>query len=546
MYKFSIFAPMKTIVKNRKIFFATVAAAAFVIFVSAFFACGRRSSVDEESKQIIDSIDYYLKRYPNIHSARIMLVDSVKRRRDKASNIDERIAAGIDLGRIYLEENVDSALMYWRLAHTEAAAAGCEKQKLKLEMFLYSAMPRIGVSIEALDHFCAIDVDELSPDMQHIYYLCAAELYYNLQRPYPAGEYKSRYTRMTIEALDSLSKYYEPGSPVASYIKAQLHLLHGERNLAAANFIEILPQLVDDNDLYDMSLGHVIEFYKDRPRQREMYIKYLMQRALFGLKHGTVRPDVLAATGKALAESNYKTLGNNLITLAMNTRDVRNYAFTDFDRTDYSQYLTKKSETNRMWSFIISGLLAAAIVVCVIYIRHLKRHTREVEAQMAENEERFLMSSADMVKVSSSVLSMALMSDEQLKEYNLYVNRKLKAGQVKDLFQEVQSGEYVRQLEEKFFVSFDETFLNTFPDFIDQLNRLLVEGKELSLLPGRRLSPELRIAAFLRLGVSDSSKLARVLGLSVNTIYTYRNRLKGRAVDRENFESDVQKIGFGG
>jgi hypothetical protein len=32
--------------------------------------------------------------------------------------------------------------------------------------------------------------------------------------------------------------------------------------------------------------------------------------------------------------------------------------------------------------------------------------------------------------------------------------------------------------------------------------------------------------------------------LSINTIYTYRNKAKSRALDRENFEENVKKIGI--
>ena len=84
--------------------------------------------------------------------------------------------------------------------------------------------------------------------------------------------------------------------------------------------------------------------------------------------------------------------------------------------------------------------------------------------------------------------------------------------------------------------------LANFPNFLVGLNRLLQPDKQLSLLPGDRLSPELRIAAFMRLGVTDSARLSQALGLSLNTIYTYRNRLKGRALDRDKFEENVAKV----
>ena len=78
--------------------------------------------------------------------------------------------------------------------------------------------------------------------------------------------------------------------------------------------------------------------------------------------------------------------------------------------------------------------------------------------------------------------------------------------------------------------------------FVDDVNKLLVDDKRFEL-PDMKLNTELRILAFLRLGIDDSEQIARFLGLSLNTIYTYRNRLKGRAINRTSFDSDVMKIG---
>ena len=69
------------------------------------------------------------------------------------------------------------------------------------------------------------------------------------------------------------------------------------------------------------------------------------------------------------------------------------------------------------------------------------------------------------------------------------------------------------------------------------------DGSKLGDENAGHLTPELRILAFMRLGLDDSGKIARFLNLSVNTVYTYRNRMKNRASDRDNFESLVMEIG---
>ena len=41
----------------------------------------------------------------------------------------------------------------------------------------------------------------------------------------------------------------------------------------------------------------------------------------------------------------------------------------------------------------------------------------------------------------------------------------------------------------------------------------------------------------------DSSKIANFLHYSINTIYTYRNKVRNKAVNRDKFEEEMMKIG---
>ena len=54
----------------------------------------------------------------------------------------------------------------------------------------------------------------------------------------------------------------------------------------------------------------------------------------------------------------------------------------------------------------------------------------------------------------------------------------------------------------------------------------------------------MRVLAFACLGIDDTNMIARFLGLSHNTIYTYRNRMRARALDRNTFDRSVQRIGL--
>ena len=55
------------------------------------------------------------------------------------------------------------------------------------------------------------------------------------------------------------------------------------------------------------------------------------------------------------------------------------------------------------------------------------------------------------------------------------------------------------------------------------------------------LNTELRIFALIRLGISSSSKISKILRYSVNTIYNYKAAVKNNSIDRSNFELFVKK-----
>jgi hypothetical protein len=93
-----------------------------------------------------------------------------------------------------------------------------------------------------------------------------------------------------------------------------------------------------------------------------------------------------------------------------------------------------------------------------------------------------------------------------------------------------------------FYTNFDEAFLNIFPSFIEKINSLLKEEKRMIINEQNKMNTEIRIFALIKLGITSSSQISKILRYSVNTIYNYRANLKNNAIDRDNFEEDVKKI----
>ncbi len=134
---------------------------------------------------------------------------------------------------------------------------------------------------------------------------------------------------------------------------------------------------------------------------------------------------------------------------------------------------------------------------------------------------------------------------DKLDAYRLKVNRKLKAQQYNDVLR-MTSSEQLREDElEELYQNFDSLFLRLFPTFIDEFNNLLRPEERISLSDHRGLNTDLRIFALIRLGISESSKIAEFLRYSPNSIYAYRARIKNKASgNRDEFEQRVKEIGI--
>ncbi|MBR3074957.1 MAG: hypothetical protein IKH11_04270 [Bacteroidales bacterium] len=74
--------------------------------------------------------------------------------------------------------------------------------------------------------------------------------------------------------------------------------------------------------------------------------------------------------------------------------------------------------------------------------------------------------------------------------------------------------------------SLDSTFLGIFPDFVEKVNEHMQEEYQLSKPSEGSLSTELRILALIKMGISKRQKIAKILNMSVTTVYSYHCNLQ--------------------
>ena len=131
---------------------------------------------------------------------------------------------------------------------------------------------------------------------------------------------------------------------------------------------------------------------------------------------------------------------------------------------------------------------------------------------------------------------------ERLESQRKLVIRKIRANQQNELLSILSSSKRSTEENQDFLSQFDKIFLSLYPSFVNELNSLLIPEAQIELKEDNELTPSLRVAALVRLGVTESPKIAGILSYSLQTIYNYRSTLKNSAIDKEHFEENLQKL----
>lgn len=231
---------------------------------------------------------------------------------------------------------------------------------------------------------------------------------------------------------------------------------------------------------------------------------------------------------------------------------------------DNQRILEEKEEHSRQQARIISILAVALFIICVFLVISLLR-SRKAARKIHNMNERIGNTNTELQELNTKLASvnsdlreanavkeeyialfLSMCSDyiEKITSLRRNVRRKISQGKVEELDKELSSSSYLDEELNSFYEMFDNAFLSLYPNFVEEFNAMLKPDAHIELKRGERLNTELRIFALIRLGITDSSRIAALLRYSVNTIYNYRARTKNNAlVDRDTFEERIKTIG---
>ncbi len=189
-------------------------------------------------------------------------------------------------------------------------------------------------------------------------------------------------------------------------------------------------------------------------------------------------------------------------------------------------------------------LLLTALLVCVEVWRRTQRHNRRLAEQCRQLETlNATLAATNEWREQYVCLFIDLCATYigKFSDYRHLVRTKVMEHKIGDLLK--PSLERSNEAEmRKIHRTFDKAFLRFFPDFVERFNDLLRDGEHIVLRPGELLNTELRIFGLIRMGFTDSSKIATLLFYSPQTIYNYRTAVRNKAKDRDTFEAQVARL----
>ncbi|WP_349874835.1 DUF6377 domain-containing protein, partial [Bacteroides cellulosilyticus] len=215
----------------------------------------------------------------------------------------------------------------------------------------------------------------------------------------------------------------------------------------------------------------------------------------------------------------------------------------------YKQKVAEQHRRLRIYLIAITGLFVLLMAFwIVLYKQNKKLDKIKVKLQVSNAELSNLnksLSESNMVKEEYVGRFMSLCSSyiSNLKHYQSMVYSKIVVGKIEELKSMVRSSDVIELEIRQFYRSFDEAFLNIYPNFIVGFNTLLREEERIVLPNSRCLTPELRIFALIRLGITDTDRIAKFLQYSTNTVYSYRTKIKNKAIDKTCFDKKILDIG---
>lgn len=544
-----------------------------IIFLCLCTICMCRLHAADSSRadSLLLKLDQAIKERPIYMEQKELKLAELKRQLHRQIPDEERFAILGTLLDEYRSFNTDSALHMAEESEQIAIRLGNREYIDNARMNKADVLGMTGMYKEVMDLMRNIHIDRLSVDI-HPYYYHIYRTVYGLMADYAVTAYEKKlYTELTDKYRDSLLLVNKDNLLIHTLIQSDQYNVRNEYDKAIrllTDYLALQKDYEHDVAICAYTLSESYRLKGDKEKEKE----YLIVSAMADMKTAVREYISLRKLAVLLYQEGDIERAYSYVKICMEDAAACNARLRKLEIleifpiiNDAYQQKTEKQQEQMKWALVSISLLSLFLLLAIFYVyKQMKkvaaarREVIDANKRLKELNDELHLSNAQLKEANHSIAENSYLKEEYIGRYmdqcSVYLEKmdnyrrslgKIAAtGNVEELYKNIKSSKFIEGELKEFYTNFDNTFLQLFPTFVEDFNALLADDEQISLKAGERMNTELRIFALIRLGITDSVKIAQFLRYSVTTIYNYRTKVRNKAAgDRDLLEQEVMTIG---
>lgn len=524
----------------------------FILFIVCTLSVNAKNRLDS----LLTELDKTIEQEEHYTSLKEERIKGLKQDLLKTSGIDARFRLYKEIFNEYEAFICDSAYQYsllcLSLAEQQKNIYWINESKLQIS----STLTISGMYPEAVELLSSIDKAALGEEQIIDYYTNYYHAY-NEWGEYAEYSYAAKYKEKGKAYQDSVLALVKPDSFEYVMEYSWRYMEQEEYDKAKKLLLSYLPEIKQDTRQYAMitSIIGILYWYLD---DIEKHQEYLAISAISDIKAAVKENTSLRSLANVIFQKGGELeRANNYIKKSLSDANFYNARLRSiqisklYPLIENAYQLEREQQQKRLHMLlIVISILSILLILTIIYIINQFRKLAEARKQtLIANEKlksnNIALAEANHIKEEylGRFLSLCSLYIEKMEKHHRALNKKAKEGNLDELYKTLKSNQFIEDELKDFYHNFDSAFLNIFPNFVNQFNALLIEEERVIPKQDEKLTTELRIFALIRLGITDSQKIAEFLRYSITTIYNYRSKYRNKSVvPRDEFENEIMNI----
>ena len=538
-----------------------------IILIAICFSAFRAQADNKSLYQQLDSVIAHRAEY---YALKDKELQDMKLGATYITDAEEKLRLYEKLVHGYTPFIYDSAMVYVQKGTHLAQQTNHSDYYNKFQMLKARLYVFRGFYIEAKQCLEQLNIPPSDTHQNYLYNCAQCALYFSLNAYCGNSEFSEHYKKLFNEYINKALCYYPKRDAQYYYLKGvQLYYSNGSLHDISTYLKKTMSLSKPNSDVYGMSAYILSKAYRNN-KQLELQERYLLLSAMSDVMTSTNESMSLQDLALLLYKNNDVDKAQEYISLSLKDANMTNNRLRRVNLSNNFNVLlsayTDKLEQQAVWhksALACITVLLGVVVFIMVYVKRKNRLLKQNEQKLkALTEQLYCINSqqkkdnkalantntelentiAKRENMANAYINLCYQYIERLDNLRKLVIRKIKANQQQELLSMLSSSKRTVEANQNFFLQFDKIFLSLYPSFITELNTLLVPEAQIQLKDENEFTPPVRVAALIRLGITESAKIAGILSYSPQTIYNYRSALKNNAIDKNRFEENLQKL----